>query len=54
MNKELNDAIKDLRRVKKELPSFYNHALRYWLRHMWLGGKIEVYEWNLKRNAKTD
>jgi hypothetical protein len=52
MNKELKEALKDIKRIQKELPSFNEKNLKFWLRHMWLGGKIEVYEQNLKRNAK--
>jgi len=53
MNKQINEALRDIKRIEKELPSFHEKNLKYWLRHMWLGGKIEVYEKNLKRDAKN-
>jgi hypothetical protein len=44
MNKLVNEAVKDIARIEKELPELKENTIRFWLREAYIQGQIKTFE----------
>jgi len=49
MNKLINEALKDIARIEKELPELKEGTIKYWIRHAYVQGQINILEMVNKR-----
>ena len=49
MKKLVNEAIKDIARIEKELPELKEGTIKYWIRHAYVQGQINILEMVNKR-----
>ena len=49
MNKLIKEALKDIARIEKELPELKEGTIKYWLRHAYMQGQINILEMVNKR-----
>ena len=52
MNKLIKEALKDIARIEKELPELKQNTIKYWIRHAYMQGQINILEMVNKRNEK--
>ena len=52
MNKLVNEALKDIARIEKELPELKKSTIKYWLRHAYMQGQLDILNRRLKSYGK--
>ena len=54
MNKLIKEALKDIARVDKELPVYKEHAIKYWLGHLYRQGYMAGLVWTIENRKQHD